>query len=111
MLLAIVVVYLFGLGALIVLGAWRILRRLDALTLRAVRLARPLRRTTRRIARMERTLGELVRLARHERALADRTRTKLVEFIDGPVSQRRPALPGMRAGAHADAPSGSDCLD
>lgn len=108
MLLAIVVLYLFGLGVLGLFGFWRLGRNLDALHRRGVRLARGLRRANRRAVRMERTVRELTRLARAQRAVADQTRAKLIDFVDGPVSQRSPLLPGGRDGR---APLGRGCLD
>ena len=90
MLLAIVVVDLFGLGVLGLFGFWRIARRLDALHRRGIRLDRGLRRANRRAVRMERSVRDLVRLARAQQFIADQTRMKLNDFVDGPVSQRIP---------------------
>lgn len=111
MLLAIVVVDLFGLGVLGLFGFWRIVRKLDALHRRGVRLDRGLRRANRRAVRTERSVRDLVRLARAQQFIADQTRMKLIDFVDGPVSQRHPLLPGGRDAASGGAPRGGSCLD
>ncbi|MEZ4297823.1 MAG: hypothetical protein R3B70_22900 [Polyangiaceae bacterium] len=95
MLLALVGVSLFGFGLLGLFGFWRLKRHLEAADRRAVRQGRLLRRSHRRAVRAERQTRELLRLARAERDASATSRAKLVDFIDGPPSQRTPVLPSL----------------
>jgi hypothetical protein len=94
--LAIVVVYLFSSGLLGLFVSWRIDRNLRAASVAHQLNARRLSRANRRILSLARSVRELSRLVRAERIVADQTRAKFVDFIDGPVSQRTPQLPGPR---------------
>ncbi|MEZ4313930.1 MAG: hypothetical protein R3F14_38400 [Polyangiaceae bacterium] len=95
MLLALVGVSLSGLGVLGLFGFWRLKRHLEAADRRSVRQGRLLRRANRRAVHVERQTRELLRLVRAERDASADSRAKLVDFIDGPPSQRTPVLPSM----------------
>lgn len=87
---AIVLVYLFGLGVLVLFGLWRLGRDARQAAIRHELQARRLARTIRRVVRLTRAVHALTNLTREERALSALNRAKVADFIDGPPSLRRP---------------------
>lgn len=96
MLTAVVVVYLFGLGPLVLVGLWRIEREARRAGAQRQLQARRIVRVTRRVVHLSKTVRKLTSLVRTERSNAEQSRVKLTDFIDGPPSVRRPELSAAR---------------
>lgn len=91
---ALLALHLFGMGVLGVFAFWRYQRDQRAATIQRRLHARRLAGMRRRLAHVAKHSHALARAVQAQHAIADRTRARLEDFIDGPVSQRNPRSAG-----------------